>query len=94
MCKTIPLQHNGIGAMPENILRYNDGGRLVFKDRHIMQHLALDLGYAFFLHNGCVFASSDSHFVAKESEVFQAALPMCKSKSLNALKTIPIAIAA
>ena len=54
-----------------------------------MRQLAIDLGYPFFLHAGLVYASDDGQALAQESDVFQAALPMCKGKALAA-KSIPI----
>ena len=89
MCKATPLQHKGLDVVPESILQFKTGARLAASDRHTMHQLALDLGYPFFLHAGQVYASDDDQPLAQESDVFQAALPMCKGKALAA-KSIPI----
>ena len=94
MCKATPLQHNGIDITREATLRFNDGGLLKFRDRYVMQELARNLGYPFYLHDGHIYtAEVESVKLAAEADVFQAALPMCKGKAL-ANKAIPIAVAA
>lgn len=98
MCKATPLQHHGLDVTPEATLQFKDGGRLQFRDRYVMHHLAMDLGYPFYLHEGFIYSSQkESVKIAAEGEVFQAALPMCKGKAALAAKTsavlIPIAVA-
>lgn len=92
MCKATPLQHNGLDVVPESILQMKTGARLASSDQATMHQLALDLGYPFFLYAGQVHASEDGQTLALESDVFQAALPMCKGKALAA-KSIPIVAA-
>ena len=100
MCKATPLQHNGINITPEATLQFKEGGLLKFKDRYVMQQLARDLGYPFYLHDGHIYtAEVESVKLAAEADVFQAAVPMCKGKLLareaaKSLAGIPIAVAA
>ena len=89
MCKATPIQHNGLDVVPESILQMKTGARLTPSDSATMRQLAIDLGYPFFMHAGLVYASDDGQALAQESDVFQAALPMCKGKALAA-KSIPI----
>lgn len=100
MCKANSIQqHNGINVTPEATLQFKEGGLLKFKDRYVMQHLALDLGYPFYLHDGHVYtAEVESVKIANEASVFKTAIPMCKAainQENNAAKriSIPIAVA-
>ena len=100
MCKVTPIQHNGINVTPEATLQFKEGGLLKFKDRYVMQHLARDLGYPFYLHDGHVYtADVESLRIADEASVFEVVQPTCKVKAAQtnlASKriTIPIAVAA
>lgn len=99
MCKANSIQqHNGINVTPEATLRFKEGGLLKFKDRYVMQHLALDLGYPFYLHDGHIYSAEvESVKIADEASVFQMAMPMCKAatnQANNAVKRIPIAVVA
>lgn len=97
MCKATPLQHNGVNVTPEEVLQFKEGGFLKFKDRYVMNTLARDLGYPFYLHDGKIYtAEAESIKIASQEDVFQAALPMCKGKMNQvppAIKSIPIAVA-
>lgn len=95
MCKATPLQHNGIEITPESTLRFKEGGLLKFKDRYVMQHLARDLGYPFYLHDGQVYTSElEGTLVAREDDVFKVATPMGKGRAAQLAKSIPIAVLA
>lgn len=94
MCKTTPLQHNSVNVTPEAVLQFKEGGLLKFKDRYVMNTLARDLGYPFYLHDGQVYtAETESIKIASQEDVFKAALPMCKANVSLTEKRIPISIA-
>lgn len=92
MCKTTPIQHAGVELTLENTLQFKNGGRLVINDKKTMQDLALDLGYPFFQYEQTIYSSLDAETVAEKELLFQAALPVCKGKMSNVIKTIPIQV--
>ena len=86
MCKNTYLQHNGVDIAPENTLRYSEGSHLGFKENYVMQRIAMDLGYPFYVHG-----TNDGKAITTEADVFKTFVPMCKRQTSNTAKTLPIA---
>lgn len=99
MCKINPIQYNGVDVTPENTLQFKEGGLLKFKDSYVMNQLARNLGYSFYLYERHVYAADVeivSIKIASDADAFNMALPLCKNKVASAnlaSKSIPVAIA-